>query len=419
METHGKPNNIILITIDSLRWDTLPKMPELWSMAKENAYFTRAYTNGPSTPFSFPSIFSLNYDPMKERIRIREPTLAGYLRGKGYRTAGIVASNPYISSLSGYQNGFDHFNDHISTAGREVKGELWRYLQRLPDCVQNLRDIHRWYFKQDVTSSLSAEVVTEESIDLISTSRRPFFIWIHYMDTHYPYTPPREYSEYSISEIAELNNFRKKREADDSKETRMQVERLKVLYEDSARWLDEKLSDLFGYLEQSGLWENTDMVVTSDHGEGFGEHGFLGHPSQLYQEVVKIPLVVKKEGLFGKHDELVETRDIPSMLSYSGCEIDKTGDKGIIPLRARHAGGRSCMRKGINLISDPESLDYGIWGFATEKYKFIFDEERDEVELYDLETDPGEKKDISMVEDAVVSKFLKMILGSGAFSSGK
>ncbi len=409
METHGKRHNIVLITIDSLRWDTLPKMPQLWSLAKKNAYFTRAYTNGPSTPFSFPSIFSLKYDPMKERIRIRDPTLTGYLRGQGYRTAGIVASNPYISSLSGYQKGFDHFNDYISTSGREVKGELWRYLQRLPDSLQNFRDIYLWYFKQDVTSSMSGKVVTEDSMDLISKLKEPFFIWIHYMDTHYPYTPPRDFSKYSISDIAALNNFRKKSEADDSKGTRRKIERLKVLYLESARWLDENISDLFEYLKQSNLWDNTDIIVTSDHGEGFGEHGFLGHPSQLYQEVVKIPMVIKKEGFYGRHDELVETRDIPSFILSSGHTIDKAKDERIIPLRARHAGGRSCTKKGINLISAPESLDYGIYGFVTENYKFIFDEEGDEVELYDLEKDPGEKNDLSTVVDEVVSKFLRMV----------
>ncbi|MFW6304950.1 MAG: sulfatase [Candidatus Saliniplasma sp.] len=409
--------NVLLITVDSLRWDAISDMPNIHAFAENNSYFTRAYTNGPSTPFSFPSLFNVNYDPIKDPIKIRSPTLTEELKNEGYETFGLVASNPYISALSGYQKGFDTFEDFITSEGREVRGMLWNLFQKFPNLFQNLRDVYKWYFNTDVTSSLSGKVTVDKSrswLSDIKKSDRPFFFWVHFMDTHYPYTPPLKHTDFSLWDITSLNNFRKKRDLENTERSRRKLTQLKELYKDAAGWLDEQMKGLFDILKTLELWDDTDILITSDHGEGFGEHSFLGHPSQLYQEVVKIPLVAKIDGISGKENKMVELRDIPATYCSSsrrgGRDLRKTvNEKREIPLRARHAGNRSCMKKGMNLIDRPESLKYGIYGMVTERYKFIYDEEGSEMELYDLKRDPGEKTNISIKEKDIVQDFFNKL----------
>ncbi|MFO7792365.1 MAG: sulfatase-like hydrolase/transferase [Candidatus Saliniplasma sp.] len=405
--------NILLITVDSLRRDSIRNMPTLNSFAKDHSHFTRAYTNGPSTPFSFPSLFNRNYDPIEDPIKIREPTLTEDLNNHGYETLGLVASNPYISALSGYQRGFETFEDFITSEGREVRREMWNVFQRFPNVFQNLRDVYRWYFKEDITSSLSGKVISQKSKEWLSefkSKKRPFFFWIHFMDTHYPYTPPLEQTDFSISRITSLNNFRKKRNIEDTEDSKKRIEELKELYADASRWLDEQMLILFNFLKAIDLWGRTDIVVTSDHGEGFGEHGFLGHPSQLYEEVVNIPLIAKIKEVSGGQERIVEMRDIPATFSLTPTRFgrslkERKDEDRTVPLRARHAGGRSCMKKGMNLISRPESLKYGIYGFVTEQYKFIYDEEGQKIELYDITEDPDETSDISSEKEDLVEYF--------------
>lgn len=407
--------NILLITVDSLRWDMVSHMPNVQALAEEGSAFRRAYTNGPSTPFSFPSLFSSDYDPLSDPMRIKNPSLTEVLSDEGYRTLGVVASNPYISSISGYDAGFDRFEDYITTGGREVKKNLWTAFRSLPDILQDIRDIYRWYWKKDITSSQSGKVVTETCQDWIKTldGDAPFFFWTHFMDTHYPYIPPLDDTDFSIGEIIRLNDFRKHRKLDDSDKSSKKLSDLKRLYLDTVKWLDHQLNQLFTFLKSQGLWNQTDILLTSDHGEAFGEHGFLGHPSQLYEENVRVPLIVKMKGTRG-HEGLIDLRSIPKTLLADDKDreqgLTNTPDEDeIIPLRARHAGGRSCMKKGMNLISRPESLDYGIYGFVTERYKFIYDEESSKIELYDLKVDPEEKKEISSKKEGTVDRFMSRL----------
>ncbi len=406
--------NIILITIDSLRWDTVQYMPTLTSLAEKYFHSSRAYSNGPSTPFSFPSLFNRNYDPLLDPIKIRTPTLTEDLKQSGYKTIGIVASNPYISALSGYQIGFDRFEDYISLGGRDAKFKLWKTFQRFPKIVRNLRELYRWYVKKDITSSSGGQLVVDSFVrQLPAEDDEPFFFWVHFMDTHYPYTPPLDHTDFSLGDIIYLNNFRRERSGRWRDEKSDDIDRLERLYIDSSTWLDKQLSRLIRVLKERDLWNHTDIVITSDHGEAFGEHGFLGHPSHLYEENVRVPLILKMDDIVFRKEEMIELRDVPTTLSpfesYTGKNLkEEMEDSRFIPLRARHAGGRSCMKKGVNLISKPEILEYGIYGIVTERYKLIYDEEGEKVELYDLKEDPREKKDLSQEEVRIKEELLQI-----------
>ncbi len=394
--------NKILITVDSMRSDSIRYMKNVKKLAEEASRFKRAYSNGPFTPFSFPSIFNLNYEPLTDPPRLQSPTIVEELKGKGYNTMAVVASNPYISSLVGYERGFNRYEDYL-TGDSGVPRTISRWIDKGPSILTDMKNMWKWYFKDNITSAQGGMVAVEDALDDIEQSTEPFFLWLHLMDTHYPYTPPRKRTEFSIRKIIQLNRFRKeyrlKRPEDHDLLTR-----LKMLYRDCIRWTDECLGNFFSRLKEKEIWDETDIVLTADHGEGFYEHGFLGHPAQLYEEVVRIPLIIKHPGI-ERSKGLVELRDLSSFLAPSPPEHDLQLRKKTIPLRGAHAGGRSCMVGDVNLINRPDKLRYSIYGFVTEHYKFIYDEEDPTVELYDLKNDTEERDDISSSEENVVNKF--------------
>ncbi|MFO7992439.1 MAG: sulfatase-like hydrolase/transferase [Thermoplasmata archaeon] len=401
--------NIVLITIDSLRADAVQHMPNLLTLGNGGGVF-QVYSNGPSTPFSFPSIFNINYHPFYDETKIRSPTIVENYRNIGYKTVGIVANNPYISNLSGYNKGFIHFEDYMSELRTNKRSTTSNIIQKLPNLFRDFKNIYKWYFKSDITSSNGSITAVEDSIDSIN-GQEPFFLWLHLMDTHYPYTPPLKETEFSPLDIVKLNHFRKIHRLKKSNDKNKLLQ-LKKLYADCVRWTDQVLNNFFMTLKEHDLWEKTDILVTADHGEGFYEHGFLGHPAQLYEELVRVPLVVKIQGMKNKKIKFTELRDVPKILdneiSSHNEEIKNNKiENKIIPLRARHAGDRSCMKGDINLIGNPDKLKYNIYGIVSGKYKIIYDDEDGKIELYNLIKDPKEKKDISKKRKKFIQKFLE------------
>lgn len=400
--------NVILITIDSFRADALSHMENLSSLEDESIFRSIIYTNGPSTPFSFPSLFNIDYHPFFDKPKITSPTIVEKFRGNGYQTLGVVANNPYISSLTGYDKGYSHFEDYMSSLDSSRRSTTSKILDRCPSSIQDLKNIYKWYFKKDITSARGGELAVNDAKDMIE-DERPFFLWLHLMDAHYPYTPPISQTEISPFQIAKLNNFRKKyRLTNPGKED--QLIDLKELYYDCVRYVDKQIMSLIGFLKENEMWKETDLIITADHGEGFYEHGFLGHPAQLYEELVRVPLIVKMDGLEQNRKENIrELRDIPVLLNSTieDQEGNLEEENRTIPLKASHAGDRSCMKGDINLIGDPGKLNYDIFGLVTDRYKLIYDEETSQIELYDLIKDPEERKDISKRKRKTVKDLLK------------
>ncbi len=405
MESH----NVILITIDSLRADALSKMSGLTSLEDEGFNFSTVYTNGPSTPFSFPSLFNTSYHPFHDEPKIKSPTIVERYRDEGYNTLAVVANNPYISSLSGYEKGFTHFEDYMSSLHGDGRSLPKRILDRSPKAIKNLKNVYKWYFKDDITSASGGTTAIEDAKNAIQGSS-PFFLWLHLMDTHYPYTPPLEATDLSPFKIVKLNEFRKRYRLTDPGD-RTQLTDLKKLYYDCVEWVDKLIMNFINFLKKEDLWRDTDLVITADHGEGFYEHGFLGHPAQLYQELVSVPLILKMAGMEHEVKENIgELRDIPKLLG-SRLENDEgyprlPKDKEI-PMRASHAGDRSCMKGDVNLIGQPGKLEYDIFGLVSENYKLIYDGETGKLELYDLKKDPGERNDISKNNKEIIERLSK------------
>jgi arylsulfatase A-like enzyme len=157
---------------------------------------------------------------------------------------------------------------------------------------------------------------------------RPFFLFMNYIEAHEPYAPPRESLRF-----ASLDAWNRWHSADQTQ--RMQdsmlagaellsskdVAELESLYDDEVAYVDGKIGEVLTFLKSNGLDENTLVVITSDHGEHFGEHGLMSHQYSVYEPLVRVPLLVRFPARFsaGREERMVQSHDVyPTILELAG-----------------------------------------------------------------------------------------------------
>lgn len=273
----GRPN-IILIVVDTLRADQVsldpsaPGLtPRLAQLAGQGVSFARHYSQ---SSWTIPSTASLLTGTMPiqtgalslQRMRLgpHNQTAAEILAGAGWRTAAF-SGNGLIHPNLGFDQGFDRF---------EIVMPLPLYCWR------------------------AGEKLTARAKTWIRRNRQlPFFLYLHYVDPHAPYFPPREYISFRGPNKISLTDFLQvlvwwgpffiinapRLELNDTYHT---------LYRGEVRYLDDCLGQLLDELKKEGLLDNTMIIIASDHGEEFREHGLLGHGTSLYDEVLRVPLII-------------------------------------------------------------------------------------------------------------------------------
>ncbi len=274
----GAAANVLLISIDTLRADHLgcygydrPTSPGLDELCRDSAVFEQAMAHAPSTVHSHASILTSLLPHhhnaswgAKTALSPEALTLAEVLGEAGYATAAFTGGGQ-MDRVFGLDQGFDLYQQpgHERFAG--TVGEAVEWLEQEP--------------------------------------REPFFLFLHTYETHHPYEPEAEYLEafdtgysgdlpdaISVDFLRALN--RKEFEVDEA-----DVQHIVNTYDGEIRSMDHALGGLMAYLKEQGLYENTLIVFTSDHGEEFGEHGRIGwHSHSLYDELLHVPLVVKFPG---------------------------------------------------------------------------------------------------------------------------
>ncbi len=201
------------------------------------------------------------------RLRSDVPTLAGRLLERGFRTAAIVANDGVLTHEMGLDRGFAHYDDRPG-------GGL--------QCRQLLLQQMGWDPQFACLPYRDATTVTNLALSWLRTesSTAPFFLFLNYMDAHEPYQPP---SPFASAFDRQQPSDRLKPPPD-----------LKALqYDRELKYLDSQLMRLLGWVRAAGLWDDTVIVITSDHGEAFGDHGHWGHAQNLYEELLRVPLFVK------------------------------------------------------------------------------------------------------------------------------
>ncbi len=348
--------NLIVITIDTLRADHVGaygykdiETPHIDGLAQEGVVFFKAFTPAPLTLPAHCTLFTGKL-PLAHMVRdngFRVPksdrTLAEIAGKNGYATAAFIGAFP-LDSRFGLDRGFDVYDDHY---GSRVVPEM-AFLER------------------------RADQVNKNAVEWISdNSHRPFFAWIHYFDPHAPYDPP--------SPFAEEYNRRP--------------------YDGEIAYTDHVLGKLLEALDQAGLRKNTLIILTSDHGEGLGEHGERTHGIFIYDSTMRVPLIISLPNILPQGleiDSQVGLVDImPTILDFLGWEAPPgLQGRSLVPMIS---GAEPPSQAPLYMESMAPLLGRNwasLQAIRTDEWKYI---DAPIEELYDLKNDSGET--INVIEE--------------------
>lgn len=329
--------NVLLLTVDSLREDAVPRDgfgPELFSSTLGTGLtetrFEQAFATGPGTTPSFPALLTgtmpLSYGGLGPLTADR-PRVADILRRAGYTTAGFQC-NPFLSKFFDYHVGFDTFEDYqnplmgiatkVFPRGIELNNPKLRRVDRYLHITDGIRKAYQ-LVRGKPRPYVGADVITGDTIDWLDTADSPFFCWTHYMDVHHPCFPPEQYRErvgvtsVTQSEVAEWYSALLR---EPGSLTDDQIDRLRRLYRAAIAYTEDQIGRILTHLKETGRHEETLVVLTSDHGELFGEKGQYGKPERMYDELLHVPLVVVNgpEHLTDAADDLVSLLDVPPLV---------------------------------------------------------------------------------------------------------
>ncbi|WP_406700457.1 sulfatase [Singulisphaera sp. Ch08] len=313
----GAPN-VLLIVLDNVRASSLslyghnrPTSPNLERLARKGAVFSEASSTAPWTlpthasmlTGRWPHELSVGWDrPLDDTY----PTLAEILGQKGYATAGFVGNTYYCNAAFGLGRGFARYEDAyenltISLFETIRSSGLGRHLIKTLGYPAGGND---WLTSVRKT----AEMINRDALNWLvqRPSAQPFFLFLNYYDAHTPFLPPDGpdprfgLAALSLEEKLEIDRrfaawSVKKTTTADSVPENVEAEAIEMYrdsYESSIAYLDRQVGLLMDEIERRGLLDNTLVILTSDHGEHFGEHSLLGHGLSLYRDEVHVPLLI-------------------------------------------------------------------------------------------------------------------------------
>jgi arylsulfatase A-like enzyme len=335
--------NVLFIVLDTVRADRLsvygyqrPTTPTLEHLARKGIRFDHARATAPWTLASHASFFSgcwpheLGVEwltPLRKNV----PMLAEYVGSRGYATAGFVANVQYCSYDTGLGRGFTHYEDYLLAKLNPlrtsviVEEALRTFLivsaRHEVGPLHDLHDFLQFWFRFAVRRDAGS--INRGILNWLDGRRdqgRPFFVFLNYFDAHVPYELPvgaphrfgrKPQTRDELSVIHDNWTYLDKLDL-----PRHYLTLARDCYDNCLSYLDERLGELFGELQKRGVFDRTWVVITSDHGEGFGEHGLFQHGDSLYSTETHVPLLIvpptSTRGWGGVVRETVTLRDLPA-----------------------------------------------------------------------------------------------------------
>jgi len=396
-----KPCNLVLITLDTLRPDHLgcygyapAQTPNLDGFAASSLRFDFAITPSNNTLPShaamligkYPQHFGVPRNSFK--VPPEHETLATILKARGYATAAFVSAS-VLESKMGLHRGFDVYDEAFDT--QELDQSQRRASATTPAVVSWLKQ----------------------------RTDQPFFLWAHYFDAHYPYTPPPPFDklyepEYQgpadgsiefLCSISGVKGFPKRPTTPDD------YRKLIGLYDGEIAFLDKHLGPVFEILNQPRHRERTMVIVVADHGESLTEHGYyFDHGEYAYQPSMHVPMMMRLPGhdssrIPARSGEPVETIDLfPTALARLGVPVPTDIDG--VDLTPLFEGGAGWSRKlCLGESSRPwevERMGGNVWPNLGKSqfvidypWKLILTPYKRQSEIYRLDTDPGELRNLA------------------------
>ena len=409
------PANIILISLDTMGASHLgcygygtPTSPHIDELARESALFLQAFSAAPYTLPSHMSIFTGLVPPKHQVFYLDQSldpdihSLTELLRSRGYLTAAFT-DDGQVSSGYGFSRGFDYYEE--KRGGERVTRSAGLLHKRVSSWINDHRGLKN-------------------------------FLFLHTYQTHNPYKSPPPFGQMflkknhpwkgiSLEEIfgPGFAKFFKNL-------SELERENMVALYDGEIRYTDQVLiKPLLDELKKLDLYDRTMLIVTADHGEAFGEHGYWMHSWNIYNEVARVPLIIKfpRSRYRGRiiHD-FVGTIDIlPTILdeaniSGSGISVDgesllnilnhkKKKPKSFLIYQPAYMTAAPTPRR-IGLFLDPFKLVINEV-YPPQAYKWFSPPppRQEDLELYDLRRDPGEKKNLASLKRNVVQELISKV----------
>jgi len=357
--------NVVVITIDTLRADHLGcygykqiRTPNIDGLASDAVRFERAYTPVPVTLPAHTVIFTGTYPMLSgmhdfsgNKLNPGQPTLASVLKQHGYATGAVIGS-AVLDSRFGLNQGFDLYYDHFDFSRLDAS---------------NLDEMER-----------PGNLVADVALDWLAKNHRSkFFLWMHLYDPHYPYRPPAPYNE----------------------------EYKDRPYDGEIAFADAQVGRLITYLKANGLYRNTLIVLTGDHGESLGEHGEKTHGFFVYNTTLHVPVIIRLPGVSPVRtlSEMVSLADLmPTVLQTLKLDVPKeVQGVSLVPLMTPRAPENSRSLYAETFLPRLHFNWSELRAVETEKYQFI---DAPKPELYDLLKDPGETQNLYEEKKAVADE---------------
>jgi arylsulfatase A-like enzyme len=384
----------IVLLIDTLRADALRsydrksrvETPALDAIAKEGVVFTAAQSpenwTKPSVASVLTGLFPATHRTKQSESRLPDGvlTIAEVLKQHGVATASFIA-NGYVSDKFGFKQGWDHYTNYI----RENK-------------------------------TTTAENVFKEAGDWIEKHKdERFFAYVHTIDPHVPYDPPKKWLDrYDPEPYPGLVSPRKTPDQlEQAKRNPPKIvfndrdrQRLRALYDAEISYHDEELAKFIDRLRELGVYDQVVFAITSDHGEEFNDHGSYGHGHSVYQELLHVPLIFRRPGALppGRRiDDTVSTADItPTVLAAMGVDVPEVME-GLD--RNPHMLGQVPPTPAMavsDFLDDRRTIRAGGFKLILNGVNPTF---------FDLRTDPNEKRELPAGAHPIARRYCRILLG--------
>ena len=308
----ARPLNVVMVQIESLRADQLRAygstrdvMPTVDALAREGRVFTNAYVQASHSNYADVVPLSSHY-PLRARAMHEYPVNPTYprvliydvLKAVGYKTAIVSSQNERWGGMINYHRpeNLDHFFHAEVYSGPTISP--------FEDA-----GFAEWVQETRGAGSVDDRYTVDEAIRWVETTMgTPFFLHMNLQSSHVPYVVPDDFARpFGPKELDFTIMW--------GRFPRDKVDIVKARYADSLHYEDTQIRRLFDHLRRRGLWENTIIVIGGDNGEAFYEHGLAAHASTVFEEVVKVPMIVRSPELApGRDDRPAMFLDVPPSL---------------------------------------------------------------------------------------------------------
>jgi len=367
--------------------------PNIDALAGEGTLFERAYAQAPWTWPSVASYMTGRRPPVRGKIPADfvDRPLAAILKAAGLRTAAF-SENPYVTGQLGMAKGFDVFEEYFPY---EVLAENGAAYERI-ESDQTVSDVDAW---------------------LEANGQARFFLYVHLLPPHAPYDPPPPFSgRFDSAYEGSIEGRPDILKAIDDGETQIDardLEHLVAQYQENLLYADHQVGRILESLRNRDLLDKSLLIVASDHGEAFQEHGRMLHNHTVYEEMIHVPLIIRfppgSACLPSKWSGVVELTDLlPTVLDFLDVPLpDDIHGSSLLNVRGEGKAAERVARSWTSLMPALYA------GLIAGDHKLIRNLDSGETELYNLRHDPDEKHDLSEEEPSLARQLSALLQSTG------